>query len=194
MKSRVFLLGEDALCRAVLERIMVCLFPGIEIHPLEPAGGKDKIKPAIVPFKSTGKSLIVLADSDATCPIVARRSIEGKSVPNIVLRLAVRSADAWILGDKAIANFLEAPLSKLAARPELLTNPKEELIQFAGYSRNASYRRLMTRQFQHQRQPHGYNALIPRFVNLHWDPNIAAERCPSLKRALSRLLDSTLLQ
>lgn len=194
MKRSVFLLGEDAFCLSVLEKLMAVAFPGVMRKSLPPACGKEKVKPTVGSFKKSGVPLIVLADSDSSCPVTARRSIEGSSSPNVLMRMAVREADAWVLGDVAIADFLDAPVAKLARNPELLPDPKEELIRFAGYSKSPTIRRQMTRGFLHQSQPPGYNGLIPKFVFENWNPSKAASRCPSLARALRSLERATFLR
>jgi hypothetical protein len=161
--------------------------PHLEMRPLDPAGGRSFLNDTIRVFAATGQSLLVLGDADRDCPVTIRSTLEHQQCHRIEIRLAVREADAWLLGDPGIADYLKAPRSKLPRAPESLADPKEELIRFASRSKAPNICREMKRKFPSQSQPPGYNRIIPAFVREHWDPFVAADRCDSLRRCVNRL-------
>lgn len=179
------------LCLRILERLADVVVPHLEARPLPEAGGRSFLEKTIRPFAESGQRLLVLGDSDGDCPVTIRKKLEARRKEMVEIRLAVREADAWLLGDPGIADTLQAPRNKLPSKPEMIPDAKEELIRFASRSRSPQIRREMTRRFPTQSQPPGYNRIIPDFARAHWDPIVAAERCPSLKRAISRLNESS---
>jgi hypothetical protein len=183
----LFLLGEDILCLRILERIAAVVVPHLDARSLPEAGGRSFLEKSIRPFAESGQRLLVLGDSDGNCPVTVRRKLEPRRKEGIEVRIAVREADAWLLGDPGIADALQAPRHKLPSKPETILDAKEELIQFASRSRSVLIRREMMRRFPTQSQPPGYNRIIPEFVRTHWDPIAAAERCESLGRCLRRI-------
>jgi hypothetical protein len=107
-----------------------------------------------------------------------------------MLRLAVPEAEGWVMADHhAMTKHFRAPPSKLPALPDSLGDAKRELMRLVHDHAPAQLRRDMifrTRSGQLKRAS-GYNAQLQQFVADAWDPDRAAERSPSLVRALARL-------
>jgi hypothetical protein len=110
---------------------------------------------------------------------------------NLLVRVAVREAEAWVLADKDnFANFLGIRSSLVPDDIENVLDPKAKLIQLA--------RRAPRRQLREDICPPtnstrkvgpNYNARLAGFVQLHWNPEIARQRAESLARAIDRLMD-----
>jgi len=106
--------------------------------------------------------------------------------PTLCLRIAVRSIEAWALADhEAFATFFSVR-SRLPEEPDRLEAPKLELVRVCGKSRSGAIKRAML-------PGRGVKALVgPEYVSYlreysatAWDPDRAAVRSPSLRRALA---------
>lgn len=107
------------------------------------------------------------------------------------LRLAVRSAESWLLADRArIAAFLGVAESLVPREPDGLSNPKKELVAL---SRRSS--RRVIREGICPAQGHvvgvgpDYTTLLHEFVTKHWRPTVAEKSSPSLRRARESVRD-----
>ncbi len=109
---------------------------------------------------------------------------------NLVFRVAVREVEAWLLADRAgLAEFLGVKPHRIGRDPEAIQDPKEALLDVAKSSRpDIRYELLPTRN-SFAIQGFGYNVILSRFAKQQWDVKAAAERSPSLARALVRLAE-----
>ena len=105
------------------------------------------------------------------------------------LRVAVRSAEAWLLADRAgIADFLRVRVAAVPADPEGLFAPKVALVNVARQSRSPQIREDMV-PARGYTAPVGplYVARLTEFVERHWRPEVAADVSQSLRRTLAAL-------
>ena len=103
---------------------------------------------------------------------------------DLELRVAVRAIEAWLLADPGLARVLGIQQAQLPRHPELELRPKQTLINLA---RNSPRRRVRQDIGGRPGQPDPgpmYNETLIDFVNAAWNPLRAAERSPSLRRAM----------
>ena len=110
--------------------------------------------------------------------------------PDCLLRIAVRSLEAWLLADReAIASFAKVPLPKVPPTPETLPRPKHSLVQLLRHTRDRETRRTLDLDTEAGPTWQQLGGWSDEFIRLAWDPRRAAESgaAPSLSRALLRL-------
>jgi len=155
--------------------------------------GNDQLRKSIKKFKYASHVLphIVLTDLDRyPCPPALIKDWgAGKLPTRLMLRIAVREVEAWLLADRyGIADFLQVSLNKIPLAPELEPDPKRTLLNLARKSRS---RRLTQELLPEQGSVACigplYNARLSEFVNTTWNLEQACDAAPSLARAVSRL-------
>ncbi len=157
--------------------------------------GNDQLRKSIAKFKSASHVLphLVLTDLDRySCPpsLIKDWGV-GKLPARLLLRIAVREVEAWLLADRhGIANFLQVAPNKIPLAPEAEPDPKRTLLNLARKSRS---RRLAQELVPEQGSAACigplYNVRLSEFVQSAWKPDLARESAPSLARAMSRLDD-----
>lgn len=138
-----------------------------------------------------GVPFIVLTDldNDDCAPELIRNWLPEPKDPNLLLRVAVREVESWLLADRTnLAQYLGVTSSRLPPSPDTLPDPKGFLISLARRSRSREVRaRIAPKLGSTAKQGPEYNAALAAFVRNHWD--IAASRLnsPSLARTVTRL-------
>ena len=133
-------------------------------------------------------------DREQCAPRLVRRLFAGGVPPRASLRIPVRSMESWMLADAVgFSEVFSVNRNRLPDRPDDLENAKLYLVNAC-----RSSRRLEVRSAIPPRRGSGravgpeYVSRISVFARHHWDPDRAAERSPSLARAirgLERLAD-----
>lgn len=135
--------------------------------------------------------VFILTDLDRLpCPVALLDEWMGqRNVPeNMVLRIVVREIEAWLLADgEGIAELLNVSLARIPANPELLPDPKQELLALAGRAPRRIKDELLAKRGAVASQGIGYNRVLCDHVANHWSPVRAAACAPSLARARQRL-------
>lgn len=152
--------------------------------------GKDRLDASLVGFAraSAHSPWLVLRDLDnhACAPSLLEQIIPDRNDhPNLLLRVCVRSIEAWLLADQhAIASFLGLRLGAFANDPDGLANPKRSLIEAAAQSRRRDLREGITPRTGSGRTigPE-YNAIMMAFLENHWSLERALDSSSSLKKA-----------
>ena len=136
-------------------------------------------------------------DHDADCAPTLIRTALPKASPLMCFRVAVREAEAWLLGDREVlARALGIPTSQIPDQPETLSDPKFTIVNLARRSKKRAVRDgLVPVQGSGISIGPEYAAWIIDFVQSDWDPRRAIESngVPSLGRAfraLQRLVQS----
>jgi Domain of unknown function (DUF4276) len=97
---------------------------------------------AIIPF-------VILVDADTRpCPRETIKSWLGDETqnPNLVIRIAIREVEAWLLADRSgIADFLAIPESCVPLDPSRIKDPKRYLSRLAARSRRKEIRQDLAR-------------------------------------------------
>ena len=153
--------------------------------------GNDQIKQNISKYKGASRVIrhLVLTDLDRyPCPPALFDDWNvGELPPTMLLRIAVREVEAWLLADRnGIAFFLHAPVEKVPFSPETEDDPKQSLFSVVRKSRK---RRLVEDVVPKPGAHIGplYNELMCDFALNHWRIEAALENAPSLSRNISRI-------
>jgi hypothetical protein len=131
----------------------------------------------------------VLTDLDrANCLIEFRDQwLVGEPPPNLLLRIAVREVESWVLADHVAMRALIGVKGVLPSAPDELADPKQTLLKLAKRAPKKIREDVIKIVDGNLMQGLGYNALLTAWVDSEWNPQRAAERSPSLARARLRL-------
>ena len=108
--------------------------------------------------------------------------------PGMCFRIAVRASESWLMADRqAIADFLGVSITLIPRSPEEETQPKQRMVTLARRSRWRAIRAGMVPDEGDSRSvgPE-YTFMMAEYARDRWCPRRAAERAPSLGRALER--------
>jgi hypothetical protein len=133
--------------------------------------------------------MLVLTDLDrANCLVEFRDQwLIGEPPKNLLLRIAVREVESWVLADHIAMRELIGAKGVLPAAPDELTDPKQSLLKLAKSAPKQIRADLLKTIDGNLAQGLGYNACLTAWVNSEWSPERAAERSPSLAKARLRL-------
>lgn len=191
MADRVFVSVEGSTDRAVVDRL--CERVGLQSYRCDVANGKRGLDASIARRNQAARRVpcVVLRDLDhdeECAPTLARRLLPHPAA-HMVLAIAVREVEAWLMGDReALAEFLAVRPERVPSAPEDTDHPKECVVMLARRSRRRLIREaLVPRPGSGASEGAQYASRIAEFAREHWRPEIAAERCPSLARCIERL-------
>lgn len=133
--------------------------------------------------------VIVDLDNDAVCASQAINMWLPTSATGMVLRVAVRAVEAWLMADvEQMATFLHVSPSRFPANPDAEANPKEKLINIARSSTNSSIRSdFVPRRGSGAREGQRYTTYLNAFITRYWRPEEAMLRSDSLRRCINAL-------
>lgn len=129
--------------------------------------------------------VVLITDLDQlACPVLLLHDWLGGQArpPNLLLRVAVREVEAWLLADHAAMQKLLGNRGRLPEEPDELPDPKQHLLGLAKRAPRDVRKDLVKEAGSVASQGLGYNARLTDLVNTHWCPARAAERSPSLAR------------
>jgi len=183
---------EGNLDEAVLKKVLASV--GIEVAYVYGKRGKDHLRANIKRYNQAARHerWVVLVDlnNDAECPPPFIASWLPTRDPNLQLRIAVRSVEAWLLAERnQMARFLSVSEQRLPIRPEDGEEPKTTLINIARRSKSKAIRTdIVPKDGSTAIQGPGYTTCLIEFAIKYWDPERAASNAPSLKRSINSLL------
>lgn len=192
MTSPVTLAGEGYVDLMVLQRLVAA--SGLSAVTAHDCGGKPALRRRLPGFNAAAAHApwIVLADLDAE-PCAAEHVRELLPQPErlMVLRLAVRAVESWLLADaQALAAWLRVPPARVPSAPDGVSNAKQALVNLARTSRSGPLRQdIVPREGSGRAVGPAYTSRLAEFVVEHWEPERAAKNSDSLSRALGRLRD-----
>lgn len=133
--------------------------------------------------------VLIDLDSDRRCPGQYRTSVLRSPSPhNLLLRVAVREIEAWLMADRqGLARHLAISASLLPSDPEALADPKAVLLRAALKMSSRARRDFLTDVDGRLREGPGYTEVLGAFVAQSWDLRAARGVSRSLHRALMRL-------
>ena len=191
---RIQLATEDDLSKAVVDNLLIESQPTYEEVLHYPGRGYGNLRRNIPSFNNASRGMpwLVLTDLDQTdCPPIKIADwMQGhEKHPNLLLRIAVREVEAWVMADReAFARFLGIRRELVPADVEAIRDPKQTLCQLASRSRRRHIREgICPASGTTARVGPDYNGQLVPFVRATWDPRVAAPRSPSLARTLSKL-------
>jgi hypothetical protein len=189
----VIVAAEDQLLQACVRRVFRELDIDDRGASWIPPRGQSHLagkSASFVRAASGGVPILVVTDLDMKpCPATIRTEWFGQDLPRcLLLTVAVREVDSWILGDcDGLGEFLNAN-ARLDAAPETLQDPKQTLVNIASKSRTRAIREeFRVSEGAVARVGPGYNAMLQVFVEKRWRIDAAAAACPSFRRFLNRV-------
>ena len=186
----IFLAVEDVLSEWVARRALATRPVGYAIGPVFSQGGYGYLKKQARAFNNAAKAcpFLLLTDLDRTpCPSQLITEWVGQvRHPHLLLRVAVREVESWLLGDPVgLSAFLGLRTPFDFGNPELLADPKLELLKLANRSPRRVIRESLTwKDAASGRLSQGpdYNAPLARFAATDWNIAAARKKCRSLER------------
>jgi hypothetical protein len=189
--TQLYVIGEDALCCALGERLTRRVLGWTLAQPPVDAKGVTRLQGHLGRYAGLAHvhPVLCVADADHHCPVDwVRRWKPKHASERFLLRLAVTEAESWLLADaEGLAAFLKIPKVRIASRPDELRDPKREVLHLASQSRERLIRQEVVSAFDRSKAGTGYNAHLCNFVRQHWDPLRAMSCSPSLARAVRSL-------
>jgi len=187
------LVCEDVVSEMVLRRLLSCSAVTYIVDRAYNGGGFGYIKKRINGFNNAAKAMpyLVLTDLDRhECPpVLIEEWLTTTKHPNLLFRVAVREVEAWLLGCReSFAGFLGVPPNRIPANVEEIPNPKEFVVNLARRSRKKHVRVDMApAPASTAKVGPDYNGRLVYFVENLWDPTVAKENSPSLRKAIEAL-------
>lgn len=138
--------------------------------------------------------VIVLTDLDrVACPLALLEDWLGAERPcpqNLLLRIAEREVESWLLADHEAFEKLIGNKGRLPSTPDHLLDPKRHLLGLAQKAPRAVREDLVAQQGAVAKQGIGYNRRLVDWVQSDWSPERAAARSPSLSRARAAMREA----
>jgi hypothetical protein len=128
-------------------------------------------------------------DHDSACPGHLLDDLIPRQSTGMVLRIAVRTAEAWLIADRErLAAFLSVRTQQIPLQPEKLDRPKRALVDLARLSRSRAIQEDMVppEGLSVEVGP-GYTSRVSEFAARHWDPLRASRNSDSLARCIRAL-------
>jgi hypothetical protein len=184
---------EDELSEAVALRLLAD-FPAITIGTSLRRGGNGYLRSRMRQFCEIAhhSPVLIVTDLDThACPAALRMDWL-KRLPrpaSLLLRVAVCEIEAWLLADHAALGLLfgQSTRRRFPDQPDTLGDPKAFLLDLAMHGPRRVREALCAEPGAVARQGLGYNAQLCDLIRTEWQPDRAAERFPSLRRAIGRV-------
>lgn len=186
---------EDELSEAVAQRLVAETNPVLEVVQMLRRNGFGYLRSRMPNWCELARyqPVLLLTDLDrGACPVDLVNQWRGTlTMPDkLLLRVAVREVEAWLLADHVAMRALLGARGRLPVEPDALPDPKAFLLQIAARHASRDVRAdLVQQRGAMASQGIGYNARLVQWVQHHWEPSRAAGNSPSLRRARARLRD-----
>lgn len=192
MKSLV-LVGEDALCCALGERLVAQTLQGwtLAVAPIN-TRGVSKLQAALPRYAQQAlhvQPVLCIADTDGACPVTLLQQWRPTAAtPKLLLRLAVSEAEVWAMADRAaFASAFGVSVANVPRNPESLRDAKREVLALAARSSKRRIREEVPSPQDPSKPGSGYNEHLCDFVRESWRASVAQEQSDSLRRAMRAL-------
>ncbi|MFQ3581970.1 MAG: hypothetical protein SNJ67_12095 [Chloracidobacterium sp.] len=177
---------DEAVIRRLIHHV------GAEPGAIHVGQGKSKVLKGLTGYNNAAQQSpwLVLVDLDQEpCPAQVKRVWLPSPAPWMCFRIAVRAVEAWLLADvDTLAVFLGVPPKCVPVQPETCPDPKAALVALAGHSRRREIRDAMIPQVNSGRRVGpAYTSQVINYARYHWQPQAAARRADSLRRAINCL-------
>ena len=192
----IALATEDELSEAIgLRLIAESPFHEADVLPLR-RNGSGYLKSKVESWRQLAGQQVVLLLTDLDqidCPVALRNEWLGtRPMPDrLLLRIAVREIESWVLADHDAMRKLIGDRGKLPPAPDELGDPKAFLLNMVRkYAPRDVKQDLLAERGAMASQGLGYNRRLVAWVKSDWSPDRAAARSPSLLRARQALRDA----
>lgn len=204
--KKVYIVGEDPVTLAIINKILSVYAPNLQIIQSLPARGSE-IKKKISNFNQLSQSspviLLTDLDTDDCAPALKDKLLKGmEQHTDFILNIAVDEAEAWLMADREnFASFLnvkitdmpESALQKQGGRKPL---PEMSIpIKASYYLTHALALKSTKTEIREQIAVVGksckgkeYNSTLLPFIKNQWNISVAMENSDSLKRMVSRIV------
>ena len=194
-QQHILLVVEDPLSEFIARRLL--RFVGGRLIPSAVYGkeGIGYIKRNISGFNKAAKgtpTLIVAdLDSDECAPERIRSLLTAPRHPNLLLRIAVREVESWLLADRGgFAKFIGTNATRIPTAVEDIVDPKQFLINVARRSRRKSVLEdIVPLAGSTAKVGRNYNGRLHQFVFEKWNIETARANSRSLDSAIRALKD-----
>jgi len=195
----ITLATEDELSEAIGLRLIAEV--GVhEIHPIRKNGNgylRSKMQNwRQLASNNVDRIVLVLTDLDQKeCPVALLEDWGARATPlpeNLLLRIAVREAEAWVLADHEGMRKLIGSKAMLPPEPDTLPDPKQHLLGLARSAPRDVRQGLLPAKNVRASKGLAYNRILVDWIGRVWNPQRAAKRSPSLQRARDALKNSRL--
>jgi hypothetical protein len=151
--------------------------------------GKGNLDARLPGMKNAAKTShwLVLRDlnGDAQCAPDLVSRLAGHAPATFRLQIAVRKLESWLLADSEGIAAMLGVLPRLVPRsPDVLDDPRRELVALARRSRRGRVQRDFVPRLSSARVGPAYTARLIEFAARAWDPLQASQRSPSLRSLL----------
>ncbi len=184
---------EDVLSEAVLRKMLKSSGREYIVQRCFMKEGFGYLKKQVSAFNHAAKitPFLLLTDLDTTeCPpVLIQDWLSCPKHPNLIFRIAVREVEAWLLAHhKAFAKFAGISADLIPQNIEAREDAKKCLISLVGKSSQRDLREdIVPYPKSTATQGRNYNNRLMLFVDKFWNPSIAMENSPSLRRALDAI-------
>lgn len=184
---------EDELSEAVALRLVAEVRPALQVTQKLRRNGFGYLRSKMANWCELARHqpIFLLTDLDqVACPVEMLQQWRGTLKPpaDLLMRLAIREVEAWLLADHPAMRELLGVRGRLPTDPEQLPDPKAALLQLAAKCAAREVRAdLVPAKGSMASQGVGYNARLTQWVQTCWQPGRAAERAPSLAKTCIRL-------
>lgn len=191
--KRILVVGEDGLCCALGERLVATCLPEWQLAGTSiDTRGRTRLAPALPRYAQQAlhvQPVLCVADTDGDCAVdLAAAWLSRQAPPALLLRLAVTEAESWLIADReGLAQTLAIPQNRLPHRPDEEPDPKGLIVAQAARSSLRVIREELVSATDRNKPGTGYNLHLCGFARSRWEARRAAERSPSLARAVRRL-------
>jgi hypothetical protein len=182
----IALATEDALSEAIGQQLLRELGPDMAAQMLLRKNGSGYLRARLGSWcqMAQRQAVVILTDLDrAACPAALLDDWFGRSVRpvNLLLRVAVREAESWLMADHQAMRQLIGKRGVLPAQPDDLPDPKRHLLRLAKLAPRQVRLDLVKDAGAASSQGIGYNARLTELVHTAWNPERAAQRSPQPK-------------
>ena len=135
--------------------------------------------------------LVDFMDTGLSCPPEVLTSWLPDRSDKMLLRVVIRELESWLLADlSGVASFLGISQALVPEDPEILSYPKQVLVNLARRCRRKARRdALVPAQGVSAVVGPGYTDAIEEYVRDYWSIDRARRRSPSLDRCATRLCE-----
>jgi hypothetical protein len=171
----------------------ICSHLGVEMGDILGKKGKGFIDKYLINFNKSANSLPWLVirdlDHDADCPPVLKKKLLPSPKRKMSFCIAVREVEAWLMADSMkFAKFIGVSESLIPTNPEMLDDPKQKVIQLVKKSRKSDIKKdMIPRRGSLRDEGPAYASRLGEFAAAHWRPDVAAEKCESLRYCIRKL-------
>ena len=188
----VALATEDILSEAIGLRLLAELPVPVTPNLLLRKDGFGYLRSGMNNWRQLAKrqTVLILTDLDkVVCPVALRADwLSNKPAPaGLLLRIAVREVESWVLADHEAMRKLIGKKGTLPPEPDELPDPKQHLLKLAKLATRPVRQDLVKEAGAVASQGIGYNQRLTDWVRSHWSAERAAQRSPSLQRTRIRI-------